>query len=329
MAPEVRAAILALRARKPHWGPLKLRAKLCEDHPELAWPVASSIGALLRRLGLNQPRRQRRRTPPFGQPLAHAGAPNDVWCADYKGWVRARNGRRCDPLTVTDAYSRFLLAAELVPRLDTEHARPVFERLFAEYGLPTAIRTDNGTPFASVGAGGLSALSIWWLKLGIRPERIEPGKPQQNGRHERMHRTMLEAMSPPAATAAAQQARLDVFRAEYNHERPHEALQQRPPVRFFTPSPRAYDGQLCEPDYRSDQAVRRVRSNGEIKWSGSLVFIGEALIGEPVAVSETADGSMAVHYFDVLLGHIDKGARKLRRLGRGHAPAQGKKVSPN
>src|SRR5262249_12083736 len=163
------------------------------------------------------------------QPLAHAGAANDVWCADYKGWVRSGDGRRCDPLTVTDAFSRFLLAADLVPRLDAVHARPVFERLFAEHGLPSAIRTDNGVPFASTGAGGWSELSVWWLKLGTRHDRIDPGKPQQKGRHERMHRTMLEAMRPPAPTAAAQQARLDGFRAEFNHERPHEALQQLPP----------------------------------------------------------------------------------------------------
>ena len=328
MAPEVRDAILALRRNRPHWGPLKLRAKLSEGHPEQTWPAASSIGELLRRLGLNHPRRLRRRTPPYTQPLAHACVANDVWCADYKGWVRSRDGQRCDPLTVTDAFSRFLLAAHLVPRLDAAHARPIFERLFADHGLPAAIRTDNGTPFASAGAGGLSELSIWWLKLGIRPERIEPGKPQQNGRHERMHRTMLEAMTPPAASVNAQQERLDAFRADFNNERPHEALNQRPPARFYTLSHRVYDGRLQEPAYAQDQAVRRVRSNGDIKWAGNMVFIGEALVGEPVAVSETEEGPLAVHYFDVLLGYIDKDARKIRRLVRGHAPAQDKEVSP-
>jgi len=324
MAPEVKDAILALRRDKPHWGPLKLRAKLCERHPETDWPVPSSIGDLLHRMGLSQPRRRRRRTPPYSQPLAHARAANDVWCADYKGWIRTGDGRRCDPLTVTDAHSRYLLAADLVPRLDAKNARQVFERLFVECGMPAAIRTDNGTPFASTGVAGLSELSIWLLKLGIRPERIEPGKPQQNGRHERMHRTMREeAMSPPAANPGAQQARLDAFRAEFNHERPHEALQQRPPARFYTASHRTYDGQMREPAYSQDQAARRVRSNGDIKWAGSFVFIGEALIGEPVAISETEIGPMAVHYFDVLLGYIDKGARSLRRPERGHAPAQG------
>ncbi len=323
LEPLVRDAILALRREKPHWGPLKLRAKLCERHPDQAWPVASSIGALLHRTGLSQPRRGRRRTPPYAQPLAHAAAANDVWCADYKGWVRSRDGQRCDPLTVTDAFSRFLLAADLVPRLDAAHARPVFERLFAEHGMPSVIRTDNGTPFASPGVGGLSELAIWWLKLGIRPERIDPGKPQQNGRHERMHRTLLEAMQPPAPTAAVQQARLDAFRAEFNHERPHEALQQRPPARFYAASHRVYDGRLREPSYSQEQAVRRVRSNGDIKWAGNFVFVGEALIGEPIAISETEGSTMVVHYFDVLLGYIDKGARKLRCPKRGHAPASG------
>ena len=328
MAPEIRDAILAFRREKPHWGPRKLRARLCERHPDLVWPVSSSIGDLLRRAGLSQPRRPRRRTPPFSSPLSHACASNDVWCADFKGWVRSGDGRRCDPLTVTDAFSRFLLAADLVPGLDTEHARAVFERLFQEHGMPAAIRTDNGVPFASTGAGGLSDLSIWWLKLGIRPERIEPGKPQQNGRHERMHRTMLEAMHPPAPSFTAQQMRLDAFRAEYNHERPHEALHQQPPARFYAASHRLYDGRLLEPAYRQDQAVRRVRSNGDIKWAGGFVFVGEALVGEPVAVEETEHGPMAVHFFDVLLGYIDKGARKLRRPVRGHAPEPVEQVSP-
>lgn len=322
MAPEVRRAILDLRHQRPHWGPLKLRAKLSELHPDLAWPVASSIGALLRRQGLNQPPGRRRQTPPYTQPLAHAGAANDLWCADYKGWVRSRDGQRCDPLTVTDAFSRYLLAADLVASLDARHAHAVFERLFGEHGLPIAIRTDNGAPFATTGAGGLSQLSIWWLKLGIRPERIAPGKPQENGRHERMHRTMLEAMTPPAASKAEQQIRLDRFRADFNHERPHEALGQRPPARFYAASSRSYDPtSLREPEYRQDQAVRRVRKNGDIKWAGGMVFIGEALTGEPVAISETDDGPMAVHYFDVLLGHIHKGARSIRRFKRGHAPA--------
>jgi len=327
MAPELRDRIIALRQQKPHWGAKKLRAKLADLYPDEAWPATSSIGDLLLRAGLIQRRGERRRTPPHDGPLAHAVAANDVWCTDYKGWVRAKDGQRCDPLTVTDAYSRFLLAADLVARLDYANARPVFERLFREFGLPVAIRSDNGTPFASTGVGGLSALSIWWLKLGIRPERIPPGKPQQNGRHERMHRTMLEAMSPPAETAAAQQARLDGFREEYNDERPHEALGQRPPGMFYQASHRPYDGTEREPAYADHQAVRRVRSNGEIKWSGGLLFVGEALIGELVAVSEAED-AWAVHYFDVLLGYIDAKGRKIRRPERGHAPAQGTEVSP-
>jgi transposase InsO family protein len=324
MAAEVREAILALRVEKPHWGPLKLRAKLCEREPGTMWPAASSIGALLRRTGLSQPRRGRRRTPPYQQPLAHAQAANDVWCADYKGWVRSRDGQRCDPLTVSDAYSRFLLAADLVPRLDSASARPIFERLFGEYGLPAAIRSDNGVPFASTGVAGLSELSVWWLKLGIRPERITPGKPQQNGRHERMHRTLhAEAMASPSADAREQQQRLDAFRAEFNHERPHEALGQRQPARFYSASNRHYDGRLAEPVYSQEQACRRVRTNGDIKWAGGFVFIGEVLIGEPVAVSETDQGYMAVYYFDLLLGYIDKGARTIRSPERWHATAQG------
>jgi transposase InsO family protein len=321
--PAVRDAILALRQQRPHWGPRKLRAVLAERHPDLLWPAPSSIGGLLHRSGLVAPRQTRRRTPPHARPLAHASAPNDVWCADYKGWVLSGDGRRCEPLTVTDAHSRFLLAADLVERTDTGCARPVFERLFALHGLPLALRTDNGAPFAGAGAGGLSALSVWWLKLGIRPERIQPGRPQQNGRHERLHRTMLEAMAPPAESWDAQQARLDGFRDDYNRERPHEALGQVPPGRVYRSSHRVYDGRLAEPEYGREQDVRRVRSNGQIKWGGRLVYLGLALVGEPVGLSETEDGATAVHYFDVLLGHLERGANKLRRPDRGHAPDPG------
>jgi hypothetical protein len=242
---------------------------------------------------------------------------NDVWSVDFKGWFRTGDGRRCDPLTVSDAFSRYLLACRSVRRPDHDHVRPVFEALFCEFGLPGAMRHDNGPPFATVAAGGLSQLALWWLKLGIRSERIAPGKPQQNGRHERMHATLKQATAdPPAATLGAQQRRFNDFRRDFNEERPHEALGQKPPASLYAASPRAYPCPLREPVYAPDQAVRRVRSNGEIKWGGELVFISEVLAGEPVGIAETEGGAWRVCFADVELGFIDARTGTLRRQPR-------------
>ena len=188
-------AVLRLRQRWPHWGPKKLRVKLVEHHPELPVPATSTIGEWLRREGVVGPSRRRRRCPAYTQPFAAVSAANDVWCTDFKGWFRTGDGRRCDPFTLTDAHSRYLLRCQAVARPDEENVRPIFEAAFKEHGLPLAIRSDNGPPFASPGVGGLSRLAVWWIKLGIRPERILAGKPQQNGRHERVHRTSLAALT--------------------------------------------------------------------------------------------------------------------------------------
>ena len=311
---ELSAAVFALKERWPLWGPRKLRAKLLALHPDWEVPAASTIGDWLRREGLTRGRRRRRRCPPYTQPFAAVAAPNDVWAADFKGWFRTGDGARCDPLTVSDAWSRYLLACRTVRRPDHDHVRPVFEALFCEFGLPGAIRHDNGPPFATVGAGGLSALSVWWLKLGIGSERIAPGKPQENGRHERMHGTLKQATAaPPAATIPAQQRRFDRFRREFNEERPHEALGQKPPASLYVAAPRRYPCRESEPVYAADHAVRRVRSNGEIKWGGELVFVGEVLAGEPVGIAETASGDWRVCFADVELGFIDRRTRKLCR----------------
>jgi transposase InsO family protein len=315
---ELLAAVLALKERWPLWGPRKLRAKLAELHPDWAVPAASTIGDWLRREGLTRGRRRRRRCPPYTQPFVEVAAPNDLWAADFKGWFRTGDGTRCDPLTVSDAFSRYLLATQAVHKPDYEHVRPVFEALFCKFGLPGAIRHDNGPPFATVGAGGLSRLSVWWLKLGIKPERIEPGQPQQNGRHERMHGTLKAATAaPPAATIAAQQRRFNRFRREFNTERPHEALDQKPPASLYRASTRRHPCPLREPVYPADQAVRRVRSNGEIKWGGELIFISEALVGEPVGLAETECGDWRVRFADVELGFIDRRTHKLYRCPRG------------
>jgi putative transposase len=241
-------------------------------------------------------------------------AANDVWCTDFKGWFRTGDGRRCDRLTLSDAHSRYLLCCQAVARPDAAHVRPLFEAAFREYGLPRAIRSDNGPPFASPGAGGLSRLAIWWIKLGITPERIVAGKPQQNGRHERVHRTLKEATAaPPAASLEAQQARFDAFRAEYNRERPHQALGQKTPASLYQPARRCYPERVEEPVYDAEQAVRRVRSNGQIKWAGEMIFVGEGLIGEPVGVNETDSGDWLVRFADIDLGYIDVARQRLAR----------------
>jgi hypothetical protein len=269
---------------------------------------------------------------PVTQPFSTVAAPNDVWCADFKGWFRTADGARCDPLTISDAHSRFLLDCRIVAPT-REGVEPRFIRAFREFGLPRALRTDNGPPFASTGAGGLSRLSVTWVKLGIRLERIDPGAPQQNGRHERLHRTLKEQTShPPAATPKAQQRRFDDFRRHYNCERPHEALDQTTPASHYTASPRGYPERIEEPWYDADHAVRRVRGSGEIKWGGELIFVSEALIGEPVGIAETEDGDWIVRFAAIDLGVINRQTRKLRRFatprpGRGKAQHTGNTVT--
>jgi transposase InsO family protein len=299
-------AIIGLRRRKSSWGPKKLRARLAALAPEQQWPALSTIGDLLRREGLSRRRQRRRRATPSARSELRVGlAPNDLWCIDFKGWFRTGDGAQCYPLTVTDSFSRYLLCCR-VTAPDYEGCRPRFEQLFREYGLPGTILSDNGPPFASLAAGGLSRLSIWWVKLGIGLARIVPGKPQQNGRHERMHRTLkAETAKPPAATVVAQQRCFDRFRAEFNHERPHEALGQTVPAAHYTLSVRPYPARLEDPAYPADFERRRVRSNGEIKWQGELLFIAGPLSGEVIGLCENDDGDAQVYFGPVHLGTID------------------------
>ncbi len=312
-------AIIREKRAHPTWGPLKL-LPTAADPPEVvaAWPAPSTRGAVLARAGLTQRRRRRKRVP-AGQPFSACDRPNAVWCADFKGWFRTRDGQRCNPLTVSDAYSRMLLCCQGLDRPDYAHVRPALERVFREYGLPDAIRTDNGPPFASMAAGGLSRLAVWWVKLGIQPERIEPGHPEQNGRHERMHLTLKqECCRPPAATPAAQQLRFDAFGRTFNHERPHQALGLKPPAAFYQPSSRPCPPRLEDPCYPADALIRRVRSNGEIRWKGNLVFLSEALIGEAVGITETLVG-YDVHFGPIILGRLDPRGERIIRHGVGSA----------
>lgn len=308
-------AIIAVRRAHPSWGPRKLRAKLKRCAPGQSWPAPSTIGELLRREKLSQPRKRRKSARPSPLPLRTALAPNDLWCTDFKGPFHTGDGVRCDPLTLSDAYSRYLLSVKAVAKAGYADCRSELERVFREYGLPRAIRSDNGPPFASVGVTGLTRLSVWWLKLGIMPERIEPGRPEQNGRHERMHKTLkAECASPPQANRGAQQTRFDQFRDEFNHQRPHEALGQTTPATYYTPSPRSYPSRLEDPQYPAEYQPRRVRHTGEIKWQGEFVFLSEPLANEVVGVVETDDGDAEVYFGPMMLGLIDGVSLKLLRL---------------
>lgn len=306
------ARIVATRRRFAHFGPKKIKAFLEREAPHEAWPSASTIGDILKREGLVAERRRARRAIEQDAGVAAATAPNEEWAIDFKGWFRTRDGRRCDPLTITDAASRYLIELRIVEP-NGAAVRGALERVFAEVGLPAAMRSDNGAPFGSTGAGGLSALSIWWLKLGVEPRYIRPASPQDNGRHERMHGVLkAQTSKPPAATARAQQARFDRFRRHYNEERPHEALDQAPPASCWTPPRRTLPARLDDPWYDADHEVRRVRPNGMIKWRGEEAFIGEALAGELVGLAERDNGCAIVRFCGRDLGIIDHRGQLLR-----------------
>jgi transposase InsO family protein len=306
----VEAAILAWKAKRPLWGAPKIHSKLTGL---AGCPAESTVSNVLRRHGLTRQVRRRSQPPSHGGPMQGLLGPNELWCVDFKGWFRLGNGQRCDPLTTSDAYSRYLLCCQgIVGATGHLVVRPLFEKLFREQGLPLAIRSDNGPPFASTGLGRLSQLSVWWLRLGIGLERIEPGHPEQNGRHERMHRTLKEAvLQPPRANHAAQQKAFDAFRQDFNEARPHEALNQHTPASVYAASVRNYPSRLLEPEYPDSWEKRRVRSNGEIRWRGDLIYVSQALIGQWVGLEPASEGAWAVYFMRQALGKVDQTRRRV------------------
>ena len=305
-AARIEALILAAR-REYGWGAKKLRQVLSTRHRALRWPARSTINDLLERHRLLRKNRRRRKWLHPGAAPLHTHRPNQVWPADFKGQFKTGDGRYCYPLTVTDHFSRSLLACRGLPSVRTEDAQPVFRRLFREVGLPEAIRTDNGAPFASTGIHGLCGLNVWWMQLGIVHQRIPPASPQENGTHERMHRELKRETARPAARSLrAQQRRFDRFQKRYNEERPHEGIDDRVPASLWTPSPNPYPAKISPPQYPAHMEVRRVSHCGTFRLHSAQPFLSNALRDEHIGLEEVDDGVWNIVYYSTLLGKIDE-----------------------
>ena len=296
------------RRAHPHWGARKLLKVLSTRHPTIrAWPAPITVADLLARHGLVQRRRRRRAPMHPGVVRPDTAASNDLWTADFKGQFRTGDGRYCFPLTIADHHTRFLLACRGVLSTQTVTARPIFERAFHEYGLPVAIRTDNGVPFATQAIHGLSYLNVWWMRLGIVHQRIRPGCPQENGAHERMHRTLKrQAIKPVRHTCAAQQRNFDAFRTEYNVERPHEHLGQETPASRYHRSRRAYPERLPLLEYPGHFLVKKITTGGTFRFRHRLLYLANAMVDQQIGLEETDDGVWAIHFNTVLLATFDE-----------------------
>lgn len=304
-SPEIVAAIIDVRQRHPTWGAKKLLAIVKKRHPTWILPCRSTVCDILKRHNLVPKKSRRRHIGHPGKPNSQIFAPNDTWSADFKGQFKTGDGIYCYPLTVTDGFSRYLLGCQALYSTAVVTAKPVFTRLFKEYGLPKRIRTDNGVPFATNTLARLSSLSAWWIRLGILPELIEPGKPQQNGRHERMHRTLkAEATRPPAGNLAAQQRKFNCFRAEFNNVRPHEALDQETPASVYEASPREMPSKLPPLEYPDRFEVRYVSANGGIRWNCEWVNVSIVCAGEYVGLEEIDDGLWNVYFGPLKIGRL-------------------------
>lgn len=305
--PEIEEELVAFRKRYPKWGPETLLELVRRKHPDWRLPAYSTAGEILKRHGLVKPRKRRSRPRHPGRPYVDMAEPNDVWAADFKGEFRTKDRKYCYPLTVTDGCSRYLLACKALP--STKHNGSIieFRRLFRKHGLPRQILTDNGVPFASQGLHGFSRLSVWWLKLGIHPIRIEPGQPSQNGRHERMHKTLKdEATRPPQKDIRSQQREFDTFRIRFNTVRPHHAIGKMTPDEVYRPSPRPFSEKLPEFEYPDDFVIRKIHGHGCFIWHSKHVFVSRVFINERIALEPLGDGLYSVHFGPVLLARFDE-----------------------
>jgi transposase InsO family protein len=304
---EVIEKLVLMKLRYQDWGPKKLLYQLKKEEPDVNWPAPSTIGQVLKESGLVKERRRKRKSVSCTEPFLECIRPNQVWSADFKGQFRTQDVRACYPLTITDNYSRFIITCRGLHRPTFKATKPWFEWAFRTYGLPEVIRTDNGAPFASVAVGGLSRLSIWFIKLGIRVERIEAGHPEQNGRHERMHRTLKDStLKPPQANLEAQQEAFDKFIRYFNFVRPHEALGQRPPGTVYYSSNRPYKGENREIKYDPDTLVRKVLPNGQIKLAGIKAYLSQAMAGEVVGLTQIDYRYWKIHFNGHGLAFLDE-----------------------
>lgn len=301
---ETERLITSIRTQYPTWGPKKIRVEL-ETYEGIIAPSEAAIGNILQKSGLSHARIYRRHVAKT-DPLSSCEAPNHTWMYDFKGWFLTGDGKKCEPLTITDGFSRYLFECEHMKRKRSNDVWEILKRLFLEYGLPDKIRSDNGPPFASLGVGRLSPLAIKLIKVGVIPEWIEPGCPQQNGRHERFHLTLKqETANPPSKTLSLQEEKFIQFKKYYNFKRPHEALNQKTPGSIYESSKRVWDGKFKSPEYPEEFEVRKIRSSGEFSWKGSLFFISETLGGEYVGIKEIDVGLMGIYYGPIILGEVD------------------------
>ena len=310
---EMAALLCRTRRAHPSWGPEKILDHLKPKHREIRqWPAFSTISDLFVRRGLIKKRRRRRKVLHPGSIPIRTSAPNDLWTADFKGQFRTSDGIYCYPLTIADQHTRFLLACHGLPSVHTAGARKVFERVFREFGLPAAIRTDNGVPFATSALHGLSQLNVWWMRLGIQHQRIRPASPQENGAHERMHRTLkAEAIRPPKRNARAQQLVFNRFRTEFNHVRPHKALSGAPPAAHYRTSRRPYPDRLPTLEYPGHFIVKRVTNAGTFRLKHKLLFLAHPLRQLHIGLEETEDGIWSIYFGTVLLGRVDEREMKI------------------
>jgi putative transposase len=311
---ETLALLVAIRRRRPRWGPKKLLTVAARRHRGVVWPARSTLAAVLKRRGLVQPRRRRSVSAASAPARGAITRPNEVWTVDYKGEFLTGDRRYCYPLTLRDGFSRYVLRCDALTAHTLAVTRPRLERAFAEYGVPDRIRSDNGPPFGGPGLGRLSTLAVWWIRLGIVPERIDPGHPEQNGSHEQFHRVLkAETARPPAASARAQQRRFTRFCTDYNEERPHESLQQTVPAQHYRPSARALPRRLPPLEYPGHAEIRRVDQNGYVSWRTPL-FVSVALADQPVAFEEVDDGIWTVSFAALVLGRFDERQHRIHPI---------------
>ena len=302
-APEIEAAIIAMRRKKPRWGPKKIHNELTRTKPEIHWPAISTMGEVLDRAGLVRKRKHRSRWSHPGRPTLLAQAPNELWTVDFKGEFRLGDKSVCYPLTIQDRWSRYVIGCDGMLSTSCDGVQRLMKKHFRECGLPERIRSDNGPPFASHALAGLSRLNVWWMQLGIAHERIEMGRPDQNGAHQELK---AETSRPPAFSLSSQQDLFDHFLDDYNHERPHEGIDQQRPATLWKPSPRPFPERLTNPIYPGHFEVRRVRSGGEIKFKGGMQFVSQALAGQRIGLVPIDDGIWDVVFVSTLLGKLDE-----------------------